>query len=323
VFNLLRVFAVVAALFGVALDCAFAQTWPAKSLRVVVPLTAGSATDVIPRIVFEQVSAQIGQSMVVENRTGGGGTIGALAVARAEADGYTILVHSNAHTIAPAVHANLGYDVVKDFAGITPLGNVPNVLVIAPSKGIKSIRELVARAKAAPGSTNYASGGTGTPPHLTAERFRVSAGFTGQHIPFRGAPEALTEVLTGRVDFYFSPIAPALPFIRDGRLIPLAVSSTKRSSALPDVLTTVEAGFADSDFDFYAGMWVPAKTPRAIVARLHAETVKALTNDTVQGKLKNMGVEPMIMMPEEFDKRVAAEVANAGVLAKAAGITAQ
>ena len=134
-FNLLRVFAVVAALFGVALDCAFAQTWPAKSLRVVVPLTAGSATDVIPRIVFEQVSAQIGQSMVVENRTGGGGTIGALAVARAEADGYTILVHSNAHTIAPAVHVNLGYDVVKDFAGITPLGNVPNVLVIAPSKG--------------------------------------------------------------------------------------------------------------------------------------------------------------------------------------------
>jgi tripartite-type tricarboxylate transporter receptor subunit TctC len=303
---------------------AFGQTtWPTKSIRVIVPLTAGSAADVVPRIVFEQVSVQIRQSMIVENRTGGGGTIGALAVARAEPDGYTILAHSNAHTIAPAVNANLAYDVVKDFAGITPLGNVPNVLVISPTKGITSVHELVAKAKAAPGSINYASGGTGTPPHLTAERFRVSAGFTGQHIPFRGAPEALTEVLAGRVDFYFSPIAPALPFIRDGKLVPLVVSSTRRSSALPDVLTTVEAGFVNSDFDFYAGAWVPSRTPRDIVMRLHAETVKALANEAVQAKLKNLGVEPMLMTPEEFDKRVAVEVANAGVLAKAAGIAAQ
>jgi tripartite-type tricarboxylate transporter receptor subunit TctC len=322
-FNVLRVVVAIAAWHFVWPNATFAQTWPSKPIRVIVPLTAGSAADVVPRIVFEQVSAQLGQSMIVENRTGGGGTIGALAVARAEPDGYTVLVHSNAHTIAPAVHAHLGYDVIKDFAGITPLGNVPNVLVIAPSKGIKTIQELVAKSKAAPGSINYASGGTGTPPHLTAERFRVSAGFTGQHIPFRGAPEALTEVLSGRVDYYFSPIAPALPFIRDGKLIALAVSSTKRSSALPDVPTTVESGFADSDFDFYAGMWVPAKTPRDIVARLHAETVKALASENVQGKLRNIGVEPMIMTPEEFDKRVAAEVANAGVLAKAAGIAAQ
>ena len=180
-----------------------AQPWPAKPIHVIVPLTAGSATDVIPRIVFGQVSAQLGQPIVVENRVGGGGSIGAGAVAKAEPDGYTILVHSNAHTVAPAVLPNLPYDVIKDFAGITPLGNVPNVLVISPAKNIKTVRELVAAAKAKPGSINFASGGTGTPPHLTAERFRMSAGFEGQHIPFKGAPEALTEVLSGRVDFYF------------------------------------------------------------------------------------------------------------------------
>ena len=264
-----RLFGITGVIALAAAQFAFAQSWPAKPIRVIVPLTAGSATDVIPRITFEQVSAQIGQPMIVENRVGGGGSIGAGTVAKAEPDGYTILVHSNAHTVSPAVLPNLPYDVVKDFSGITPLGNVPNVLVISPSKNIKTIDELVAAAKAKPGSINYASGGTGTPPHLTAERFRLSAGFQGQHIPFKGAPEALTEVLSGRVDFYFSPLAPAMPFIRDGKLIPLAVSSTKRSSALPEVPTTVEAGYANSDFDFYIGMWVPAKTPRDVVGKLH------------------------------------------------------
>jgi tripartite-type tricarboxylate transporter receptor subunit TctC len=315
--------AVVAGLLAcVAAGPGLGQTWPSKPIRVIVPLTAGSATDVIPRVVFESVSTQLGQSMVVENRVGGGGTIGAGAVAKADPDGYTLLVFSNAHTIAPAVHANLSYDVVKDFAGITPLGNVPNVLVVAPSKNIKTIQQLVAAAKAKPGSINYASGGTGTPPHLTAERFRLSAGFEGQHIPFKGAPEALTEVMTGRVDFYFSPIAPALPFIRDGLLVALAVSSSKRASALPNVPTTVEAGYANSDFDFWIGMFAPSKTPRQIVTRLHQETVKALQNPSVKAKLSNMGVEDMIMTPEAFDQRIAAEVATSATLAKAAGIAA-
>jgi tripartite-type tricarboxylate transporter receptor subunit TctC len=297
--------------------------WPTKPIRVIVPLTAGSATDVIPRIVFDQVSAQLGQPMIVENRVGGGGTIGAAAVAKADPDGYTLLTFSNAHTIVPAVHPNLPYDVVKDFSGITPLGNVPNVLVVAPSKNIKTIQQLVAAAKAKPGAINYASGGTGTPPHLTAERFRLSAGFEGQHIPFKGAPEALTEVMTGRVDFYFSPIAPALPLIRDGQLLALAVSSSTRASALPNVPTTVEAGYANSEFDFWIGTFVPSKTPREIVNRLHQETVKALQNPSIKAKLSNMGVEEMIMTPDAFDKRVAAEVVTAATLAKAAGIAAQ
>src|SRR5215470_4226339 len=258
-----RKFSIIRALSGclmllVAADVADADDWPSKSIRAIVPLTPGSATDVIPRTVFEYLSVRLGQTIVVENRVGAGGTIGAAAVAKADPDGYTLLVTSNAHTIAPFVQPNVPYDVVRDFAGITPLGNVPNVLVIAPSKNIRTIQQLVATAKAKPGLINYASGGTGTPPHLTAERFRLSAGFTGQHIPFKGAPEALTEVMTGRIDFYFSPITPALPLIRDGQLLALAVSSTKRASALPDVPTTVEAGYPNSDFDFWIGMFVPA-----------------------------------------------------------------
>ena len=315
------ILAIVSAL--AAAGVSFAQSWPAKPIRVIVPLSAGSAADITPRTVFEQVSTQLGQTIFVENRVGAGGTIGAAAVAKADPDGYTILVHSNAHIVAPAIHRNLSYDVVKDFAGITPLGNVPNVLVVSPAKNIKTIQELVAAAKARPGSINFASGGVGTPPHLTAERFRISAGFEGQHIPFKGAPEALTEVLSGRVDFYFTPVAPALSLIRDGRLLALAVSSTKRATALPDVPTTVEAGYPNSDFDFWIGMFVPAKTPRDIVTRLNQETVKALQHPSVQAKLASLGVEPMTMTPEAFDKRVAEEVVTAAALAKAAGIAAQ
>lgn len=312
--------AFAAALSFVATGSAMAQSWPSKPIRVIVPLTAGSATDIIPRTIFEQLSAQLGQTITVENRVGGGGTIGAAAVAKADPDGYTLLVHSNAHVIAPSVQPNLSYDVVKDFAGIVPLGDLPLVMVVSPSKNFRTVQDLVAAAKAKPGSMNYASGGTGTAPHLTAERFRLSAGFEGTHIPFKGAPEALTEVMTGRVDFYFSPLLPALPFIRDGKLQVLAIGNSKRASALPGVPTTVEAGYANSDFDFWIGMFAPAKTPRDIVGKLHQEAVKALQNQRIQEKLKTLGVEPMIMTPEQFDARIVKDVATAAAIAKAVGI---
>jgi tripartite-type tricarboxylate transporter receptor subunit TctC len=209
------------------------------------------------------------------------GAIGAGAVAKAEPDGQTILVHSNALVTAPAIQS-MPYDPVRDFAGITPLGNVPLVLVISPEKNIKTLKEFVAAAKAKPGSINYAAAGIGTPPHLTMERFRLAAGFEGQVVPFKGAPEALTELLGGRVDVYFVPITPALPLIREGKLVALAVSSSKRASALPDVPTTVEAGFPDSDFDFWIGMVVPKKTPREVVARIHQETTNALRDPSVK-----------------------------------------
>jgi tripartite-type tricarboxylate transporter receptor subunit TctC len=316
-----RLVAVAWAVLAVAAaDQALPQTWPAKPIRVIVPFAPGSATDIVPRTVFEQVSTQIGQTIVIENRTGGGTTVGTGAVKAADPDGYTILVHSNGFVTTPAIQANVPYDPVRDFAAITPLGNVPLVLVISPDKNIKTVQELVAAAKAKPGALNYAAAGVGTPPHLTMERFRLVAGFEGQLVPFRGAPEALTEVMTGRVDVYFSPIAPALPLIRDGKLLALAVSSSKRASALPHIPTTVEVGYANSEFDFWVGMFVPKQTPRDVVRKLHQETVKALEHPGTKEKLAKLGVEPLIMTPEDFDARVAKEARIAVELAKAAGI---
>jgi tripartite-type tricarboxylate transporter receptor subunit TctC len=316
------IIALASALATLAAAPLAAQTWPSKRVQVIVPFSPGSATDLLPRTVFEHVSAKVGQPIIIENRPGGGGAIGVSAVAKADPDGHTILVHSNALVTAPAIQPT-PYDPVQDFAGVTPLGNVPLVLVISPEKNIKTLKELVALAKAKPGSINYAAAGIGTPPHLTTERFRLAAQFEGQLVPFKGAPEALTEVLTGRVDFYFCPITPAMPFIREGKLRALAVSSSKRASALPDVPTTVEAGFPDSDFDFWIGMVVPKKTPRDIIGRIHQETVSGLKDPAVKEKLAKLGVEEMIMQPEDFDARIAREAPIAMTLAKAAGIAAK
>jgi tripartite-type tricarboxylate transporter receptor subunit TctC len=300
-----------------------AAEWPTKAIRVVVPYAAGSATDLVPRTVFEQVGHQVGQSFIVENRPGGGTTIGSAQVKAAEPDGHTILIHSNAIVTVPAIQLNVPYDPVKDFSGLTPLGNVPLVLVIAPSKGIKNVQELVAKAKAKPGELNYGAAGIGTPPHLAMERFRLAAGFEGQLVPFKGAPEALTEVMTGRIDIYFCPITPALPLIRDGKVLALAVSSSKRASALPDVPTTIEAGVPESDLDFWVGAFVPKQTPRDVVAKMQAEIAKAIENPATKSKLTTLGVEQMIMAPDAFDVRIAKEADMAVKLAKAAKIEPQ
>ena len=313
----------LAAASGWPLIPAHAAEWPTKSVRVVVPYAPGSATDLVPRTVFAQVSQQVGQSFIVENRPGGGTTIGSAQVKAAEPDGHTILVHSNAIVTVPAIQLNVPYDPVKDFSGLTPLGNVPLVLVIAPSKGIKSVKELVAKAKAKPGELNYGAAGIGTPPHLAMERFRLAAGFEGQLVPFKGAPEALTEVMTGRIDIYFCPITPALPLIRDGKVLALAVSSSKRASALPDVPTTIEAGVPESDLDFWVGAFVPKQTPHDVVAKMQAEIAKAINDPAIKSKLTTLGVEQMIMAPDAFDVRIAKEADMAVKLAKAAKIEPQ
>jgi tripartite-type tricarboxylate transporter receptor subunit TctC len=300
-----------------------AANWPTKSVRVVVPYAAGSATDLVPRTVFEQVGQQVGQSFVIENRPGGGTTVGTGQVKQSDPDGHTILVHSNAIVTVPAIQANVPYDPVKDFSGLTTLGNVPLVLVVAPSKGIKTVKELVAKAKAKPGELNYGAAGIGTPPHLTMERFRLAAGFEGQLVPFKGAPEAITEVMTGRIDIYFCPIPVALPLIKDGKVLALAVSSAKRASALPDVPTSIEAGVPDSDFDFWVGAFVPKKTPRDVVDKMHDEIVKAINNPATKEKLAMLGVEQMVMAADAFDTRIAKEADLAKTLAKAAKIEMQ
>jgi tripartite-type tricarboxylate transporter receptor subunit TctC len=296
-----------------------AQAWPAgKPIRAVVPFSAGSTVDIIARIVLDPLSQQLGQTILVENRGGAGGSIGSAAVAKADPDGYTLLVNAAAHSAAPAAFPHITYDPAKDFAAVAMFGVVPNVLLVAPSKGIKTIQEFVAKAK--DGNMTFSSAGVGSATHWAAERFRVSAGFKATHVPFRGGPEALTEVMTGRIDFIFIGISSGLPFIQNHQLLPLAVSTTKRSPTLPEVPTTLEAGFKDSDYTFWNGMLAPAKTPRAIVDRLHAETMKALALLEVQAKLAPQGVEPMPLAPAEFDAMIAKEIASNLALAKAAGL---
>jgi tripartite-type tricarboxylate transporter receptor subunit TctC len=299
---------------------ALAQAWPSKPIRAIIPFGAGSATDVVPRIVFEQLSAQLGQPIVVENRVGAGGTVATGAVAKADPDGYTLLATSSAHTITPAVYANLPYDPAADFSAVIPFGSLPNVLVISPAKGFRTIQEMVAAAKANPGSFNYASVGVGSATHLSVERLRLSAGFQAVHVPFRGGPEALTEVLSGRVEFYFCPINTALPYIRDGRLLGLVVNSPKRAVELPDVPTTLEAGYRDADLPIWIGMFAPSRSPRSIVDRLHAQTARALQMPATRDRLAKTGIEPMIISPAEFDLRVRQEIETNGALARAAGI---
>lgn len=298
----------------------FAADWPKeKTIRAVVPFTAGSTIDVLGRLVLDPISRQIGQTIVVENRGGAGGSIGSALVAKADPDGYTLLINASAHSAAPASYPNISYDPSGDFAGVAMIGLVPSVFTVAPSSGIKTIQELAAKAKAS-GKMTYASAGVGSASHWTVERFRISAGFEGTHVPFRGGPEALTEVMTGRVDFAAIGISSTLPLINDKRLVPLAVSTPKRSVTLPDVPTTTEAGFKDSDFTFWNGILVPAKTPRAIIDRLHAETEKALTVPEVKEKLAAQGVEPMPLKPQEIDALIKREIANNVALAKSAGL---
>jgi tripartite-type tricarboxylate transporter receptor subunit TctC len=310
-------------ILAAALICAsgaWAQDWPAKPIRAIVPSTAGSAVDIVPRIVFEQLSGVLGQPIVVENRPGAGGLTANAFVAKAEPDGYTILIDSSAHTVLPSLYPNAPYDPVRDLAGVVLIGNLPNVLVVAPSKGWRTVQELVAAAKAKPGAISYASVGVGSATQFSAERLRLAAGFDGVHVPFRGAPEAYTEVMTSRVDFFFGAVASALPFIRDGRLVPLAVSTRSRASVLPEVPTTLEAGFANSDYTFWIALFVPARTPATVIAKLHNAVRQILERPDMREKLAGLGVEPVTIGPAELDALVKAEIPLNAAVVKAANI---
>jgi tripartite-type tricarboxylate transporter receptor subunit TctC len=298
-----------------------AHEWPNKPIRAIVPIAPGTGGDVMSRIVLNQLSIQLNQPIVIENKGGAGGTIGASMVAKADADGYTLLSHSVTHVIAPAIYPNLNYDVAKDFAAVIPVGSVPSALVVAPSKGFKTIQDLVAAGKANPGMLTYASAGVGSSTHLSAERFLQSAGIKAIHVPFRGGGFQ-PEVIAGRVDFAYSPIATCLPNVRDGRLQALAVSGAKRASSLPDVPTTLEAGYANSDYVIWVGLFFPAKTPRAIVDRLHDETIKALQSPAVRDRFAQLDVEPMPISPREFDELIKKEIVSNAALAKAVGLKA-
>ena len=301
-------------------SAAIAQAWPTRPITMISPFTAGNAADIVGRAVLDQVSQQIGQTFVIENKPGGGGSLGAAAVAKAAPDGYTILLHTSSLSSQVVLHKTLPYDPVRDFAPVALFGIQPNVLVVGPSKGFKTVADLVAAAKAKPGSMNFASAGVGAASHMAAERFRLSTGIQAQHIPFRGPVEALTEVMAGRIDFYFLPITPAVPVIEGGKVVALAVSTPTRAPLLPNVPTIVEAGYPGATYLFWGGLSVPAKTPRDIINKLHEETKKALNMPAVQERLAKLGVQPMPMSVDEFEKFARDDVAETVKLAKEVGI---
>ncbi len=308
------------ALTPAATTGAHAQAWPTRQpIKLIIPFTPGSAVDAVARPVFDVVSRQIGQSMVFESRPGAGGTLGMAAVAKAEGDGYTLLVNSSVHTITPSTYTKLPYDTVRDLAAVIPLAQVPNVLVVPPSR-FKTVQELVAAAKAKPGSITYGSGGVGAATHLNAERFRLSAGFEAVHVPFKGAADVLREILGDRLDFYFAPLSSVVPLIESNQVRGLAVSSLKRSATLPNIPTTLEAGYPNSDYVLWIGLFAPATTPRDIVRRLHDETAKALAEPTIRDVLKTLGADPMEMTSEQFDAFVKNEIGVVAGIVKAAGI---
>lgn len=301
-------------------SAAQAAEYPEKPVRVVIPFGPGSATDVIPRIVLDRMGSQLGQQFIVENKAGAGSTLGESMVAKAEPDGYQLLATSSAHTIAPALYSNLNYDSSRDFTAVGVFGTVPNVLIISPSRGIKNLQEFVAAAKAKPDALSFASLGVGSAVHMSAERFRLAAGYQAVHVPFKGGAEALTEIMAGRVDYYFCPIATALPFIKEGKLLALAVSSPTRAAALPDVPTTLESGFPNSDYTIWIALFAPAKTPAPIIAKLNAALNAAAQAPETKAKLDNIGVQPMALTPPAFGKMVKDEMAIYGEFVKAAGM---
>jgi tripartite-type tricarboxylate transporter receptor subunit TctC len=312
---------VFAAVYSISLAASErAEVWPTKTIRAIIPFGAGSATDIIPRAVFDQLGPALGQPIVVENRGGAGGALGVGAVTRSDPDGYTILADSSALSIAPWIVPDLPYDTAKDLSAVVSLGKNANVLVVNPSRGWNTAQDLVAAAKANPGTFNYGSAGVGTATHISAERFRVSAGFQATHIPYKGGAEALTDVLGGRIDFYYCPISTALPLIRDGRLIALAVSTPTRAPDLPDVPTSIEAGYPDSDTTVWYGVFMPSKTPRDIVQKAYSVATQVLQTPVMKQKLAQLAVDPMPMTPEQFDAYVASEIAQNGKLFKAAAI---
>ena len=299
------------------------SNWPDKPIRIIVPFTAGSGTDIVARIIAEPMSRRLGQPIVIENRPGAGGTLGAAQVAKSAPDGYTLLVHSAGHVANSSIYSQLSYDTLKDFAGVTPLASLPNVLIVAPSKGFKTVGDLVKKARANPGALNYGSAGNGSATHMNAEIFRLAAKFEAQHVPYKGTPEAMTETATGRIDFFFAPMSSALPQIKDGRLQALAVGTAQRSPLLPDVPTTLEAGYPNSDYVFWVALFAPAATPRPIIDRLNAEALKALALPEIKEKLAVLGAEPMPMAPAAFDAFLKSETARMALVVKSAGIQVQ
>lgn len=312
----------VAALVSASLP-AHAETWPSRTITTIVPLGAGSGSDLMARIVLNKVSQQIGQTIVVENRPGAGGTIGTAFAMRAPADGYTLVAYG-ALASARALYAHLPYDTAKDIEPVIPLGQQPLVVITSPDSPYKSLADLVAAIKAKPGVLNYASAGIGSASHFGTSRMLMTIHGSAVHVPYKGSADSVTEVMAGRVDFSVQPLSVTAPMVRAGKLRALAVDATARSPSLPDVPSLVEAGLPeDAVYPFYAGLFVSSKTPQDIVQKLHAEAEKALADPDVQKKLGALGVQPMPMSVEAFKAFFLKDIAANAEIAKETGIKTQ
>jgi tripartite-type tricarboxylate transporter receptor subunit TctC len=299
---------------------AHAEGWPSRLIKATIPFGAGSAADVVPRLVFDRLAAELGQPIVIENRAGAGGTLGAALVAKAEPDGYSILAHSSALTIAPAIFPNLTFDATKDLSSALMIGSSANVMIVPNSRPWKTVQDFIAEAKAKPGSISFGSVGIGSAVHISAEKFRFAAGLEATHVPYRGGSEVIADILGARIDFYFCPLATALPLIREGRVRALLVSTPGRVADLPDVPTPLEAGLKNAESAIWFGVFLPSKTPRDVIEKFHAAGVKVLTEPAMQESLKKLGVDALPMKPSEMDDLVLRETAANMDVIKAAGI---
>lgn len=302
---------------------AFAQSYPARPVRVIVPLAPGGGVDAVIRMVTPKLSESWGQPVTVENQVGAGGTVGSGVVAKSVADGYTLLVNSNAHVVSAALRTNLPYDPLKDFVPVAPLTSQAYVLVVGSGSGIKTVRELIDAAKLKPGELRFTSAGIGSGTHLMAEKLNVDAGVRLVHVPTAGASAANDEVIAGRITYWFSSITPALPHIRDGRLLVLGVSSAKRLSTMPELPTVAEAGVPGYDATLWYGVWAPAGTPGAVVDKISRALAHALAAPDVRERLAKLGAETMSMTPAEFARFVQSEAESVARIVKAAGINPQ
>jgi tripartite-type tricarboxylate transporter receptor subunit TctC len=302
---------------------AHAQTYPSKPIRFITGGGPGSGIDLVARSVGETLSKSLGQPVIIDPRTGAGGTIAGQFVLSNEPDGHTVLLQASGQVAYNAIYPNLGYDTLRDFSGVTPLAILPTVMVAPAQRNWKSVRDVIAAAKSKPGSLNYASAGNGSATHMSAERFRMQSGIVAQHVPYKSSPDAITETMAGRIDWFFSPLGSALPLIKDGRIHAIALSSPRRSPQLPDLPTLAEQGLKDADYKFWVGMLVSSKTPRAIVQRLNTEAVAAVQTAPVRERFATIGADAFTMKPEEFDAFLRSESEVAAAIVKAGDIRVQ
>jgi tripartite-type tricarboxylate transporter receptor subunit TctC len=314
---------VLLCLIGPYAATGWTQAYPVKPVRYLVPMSAGSGADTIGRIVAGGLGAVFGQQVIVDNRTGAAGNIGAEIAAKAPPDGYTLFQASMTHASNVTMYSSLPYDLVRDFAPVTQLAASPSIVVVHPSLPVRSIAELVKLAKANPGRINYASTGAGSATFLAAEMFKSTAGVDLLHVPYRGGGEALTAVMTGEVPVYFAPLAVALPLVQQGRLRPLAVTTTQRLQALPDYPTVAASGYPGYQAGNWYGLVVPAKTPKDLIAAIRGAVVSALNNPAVSKRLTDLGYIIIGDQPEEFAAHIKAEIEKLGKILRQVGVKPQ